>query len=80
MDDMGDMEVDAPNVPAVGGFAEGEEIAFIHPEVSDQEVGEMLTEMMDSPVPIVPSLAEVPEESLANVYVFTNGIEGVGPF
>lgn len=35
--------------------------------------------MMGSPVLVVPSLAEVPEASLANVYVFTNGIEGDGP-
>jgi hypothetical protein len=36
--------------------------------------------MMKSPVMFVPSLASVPDESLANVYVFTNGIEGKGPF
>jgi hypothetical protein len=29
---------------------------------------------------LVPSLANVPDESLANVYVFTNGVEGSGPF
>jgi hypothetical protein len=28
----------------------------------------------------VPSLADVPEGSLANVYVFTNGVKGTGPF
>jgi hypothetical protein len=79
MDDMGEMEVAAPRIPAVGGFAEGQEIAFIHPEVSDAGVGEMLTDMMDSPVLVVPSLAEVPDEALASVYVFTNGVEGMGP-
>jgi hypothetical protein len=36
--------------------------------------------MMQSPVVFVPSLASVPGESLANVYVFTNGVEGKGPF
>ena len=35
---------------------------------------------MKSPVMLVPSLADVPEEALANVYVFTNGVEGSGPF
>lgn len=80
MDDgMEGMEVDAPPIPAVGGFAEGEEIAFIHPEVSDPEIGELLTSMMDSPVLVVPALADVPDDSLANVYVFTNGREGTGP-
>jgi hypothetical protein len=28
----------------------------------------------------VPSLANVPDESLANVYVFINGLKGSGPF
>lgn len=28
----------------------------------------------------MPSLANVPDELLANVYVFTNGIAGSGPF
>ena len=36
--------------------------------------------MMKSPVIHVPSLANVPDDALANVYVFTNGIEGSGPF
>jgi hypothetical protein len=36
--------------------------------------------MMKSPVILVTSLANVPDESLANVYVFTNGLAGSGPF
>jgi hypothetical protein len=78
---MGAMEpVSGPEVPLVGGFAEGEEIAFLHTEASAPQVAEMLTDMMGSPVLVVPSLADVPEGSLANVYVFINGIEGHGPF
>lgn len=73
--DMGD----APAVPAGLAYAEGQEIRFIHTEVSDPGVGEILTKMMDSPVLVVPSLADAPEEMLANVYVFTNGVEGMGP-
>lgn len=77
---MGGMEpVSGPEIPLVGGFAEGEEIAFLHTEASAPQVAEMLTEMMGSPVLVVPSLAEVPEASRANVYVFTNGIEGDVP-
>ena len=34
---------------------------------------------MDSPVLLVPALAEVPESALAKVYVFTNGSAGTGP-
>ncbi len=76
----GMMMADAPIVPAVIGYYEGEEIAFIHTEASDPAVAERLTEMMESPVLTVPSLARVPEEALANVYVFQNGVEGRGPF
>ena len=67
-------------LPAGMAYAEGKEIYFVHTEASDAGVAETLTNMMKSPVMYVPSLANVPEESLANVYVFTNGIEGKGPF
>jgi hypothetical protein len=67
-------------LPAGKAYAEGKEIYFMHTEASDLEVSKMLTNMMDSPVVHVPSLASVPEEALANVYVFTNGAEGSGPF
>ncbi|MFQ5565133.1 MAG: hypothetical protein ACE5EU_02085 [Paracoccaceae bacterium] len=38
-----------------------------------------MTEMMDSPVPVVTSLAAAPEEMLATVYAFTNGMKPDGP-
>jgi hypothetical protein len=67
-------------LPAGKAYAEGSEIYFVHTEASDAGVAEKLTNMMKSPVVHVPSLANVPEESLANVYVFANGLEGAGPF
>jgi len=67
-------------LPAGKAYAEGKEIYFVHTEASDPGVAETLTNMMTSPVIHVPSLANVPDESLANVYVFTNGVEGSGPF
>jgi hypothetical protein len=67
-------------LPAGKAYAEGKEIYFIHTEASDSGVAEKLTGMMKSPVILVPSLANVPDESLANVYVFTNGVAGSGPF
>lgn len=66
-------------MPAGMAYAEGREIYFMHTEASDAEVAQLLTEMMDSPVLHVPSLAETPDNALANVYVFTNGLEGMGP-
>ncbi|HNK62726.1 MAG TPA: hypothetical protein PKL78_02460 [Anaerolineales bacterium] len=67
-------------LPAGKAWAEGKEIYFIHTEASDPGVAEKLTNMMKSPVVLVPSLANVPDDLLANVYVFTNGIAGSGPF
>jgi hypothetical protein len=67
-------------LPAGKAYADGKEIYFVHTEASDMGVSETLTNMMESPVMYVPSLASVPAESLANVYVFTNGVEGTGPF
>lgn len=72
---MGGMaEVDAPRLPAVFAYAAGEPIAFVHPEVSDPAIAEILGGMMGSPVITVPALAEVPDAALATVYVFTNGL------
>ena len=67
-------------LPAGMAYAEGKEIYFVHTEASDPGVAEALTKMMNSPVILVPSLANVPAESLANVYVFQNGVAGKGPF
>jgi hypothetical protein len=67
-------------LPAGKAYAEGKEIYFVHTEASDAGVAEKLTNMMKSPVILVPSLANMPDESLANVYVFTNGLAGSGPF
>lgn len=79
---MGAMD-GAPAIPPVHGFYQGQSILFIHTEASDPQVAQMLTDMMGSPVLVVPELAQVPEAALADVYVFTNGImpEGaMGPF
>ncbi len=81
MGGMGGMAApeDVPRLPPVKAYYEGEEVFFAHPEVSDQETADLLTDMMGSPVIVVPELADVPEEALASVYVFANGVEGGGP-
>ncbi|MCK6582384.1 MAG: hypothetical protein L6Q49_04705 [Anaerolineales bacterium] len=73
-------EMPKAELPAGKAWADGREIFFVHTEASDEGVSQTLTAMMTSPVIHVPSLANVPDESLANVYVFTNGIAGDGPF
>lgn len=76
--DMNDMSA-APAIPAGMAYVDGQEMRFIHTEVSDPGVADVLTKMMDSPVLVVPGLAQVPEGSLATVYVFKNGGKGMGP-
>lgn len=76
-------EVDAPRIPPVFGYYDGTDIAFVHPEASDEQVAEMLTTMMDSPVLVVPALGDVPDSVLSEVYVFANGVrprDHRGPF
>ena len=71
--------IKGPSVPPVKGIAEGQEIFFIHTEASDPKVAKLLTDMMGSPVLVVPSLSQIPDTLLADIFVFTNGIEGGGP-
>lgn len=68
-----------PNFPSVKGYAEGREIYFIHSEASDPMIAKTLSDMMQSPVLVVPVLAGAGEALTANVYVFANGVEGAGP-
>ena len=66
-------------IPVGMAYIDGQEMYFAHTEASDPDIAQLLSGMMDSPVVYVPSLADTPESMLANVYVFTNGIEGMGP-
>jgi len=66
-------------LPAGMAYAEDQEIYFVHTEASDPSIAETLTNMMSSPVLHVPGLAQIPQASLAEVYVFSNGIAGSGP-
>ncbi len=74
------MPANAPTIPPVTGYSEGQEILFIHTETSDPKIAKILTDMMGgSPVLVVPALAKARKELLAPVYVFTNGKTGDGP-
>ncbi|MGH2581385.1 MAG: DUF7482 domain-containing protein [Anaerolineales bacterium] len=66
--------------PLVMGYYNGGEVLFIHTEASDAGVAGMLTEMMGPQVVVAPQLANVPQSTLGEVYVFTNGVSGMGPF
>ncbi len=62
--------------PVDQGYSEGKTIYFIHTEASNADLAATMTDGMESPVLYVPSLANVPMEAQANVYVFTNGAMG----
>jgi hypothetical protein len=66
-------------LPAGKAYAEGQVIYFVHTEASDADIATLLTNMMKSPVLHVPALADTPDSALANVYVFDNGLKGMGP-
>lgn len=66
-----------PHVPLIKGYAEGQEIQFLHTEVSDKKIADILTGMRNSPVLFVPELALSSETMLAKVYVFKNGLHGL---
>lgn len=68
-----------PRFPPVMGYVEGSRIFFVHTEVSDPEISLVLTQMMGSPVPVVPTLASVPDSLLASLWAFTNGVKPEGP-
>lgn len=85
MDEMGDMGgmgsvPTGKYAPTVDAYYDGGDILFIHTEVSDPDISTLLTEMMNGPlVVLVPELADTPDNLLANVYVFTNGLDGLHP-
>ncbi len=63
-------------LPVDKGYAEGSTIYFTHTEASNDAIAQKMAAGMKSPVLYAPSLAKVPAEALANVYVFTNGVKG----
>jgi hypothetical protein len=73
-------ETNIPKVlPLVRGFADGNEVFYITTEVSDEKLANYLSNLTNSRVVYTPALKYAPPQSLANIYEFTNGIEGSGP-
>jgi hypothetical protein len=73
-------ETNIPKVlPLVRGYAYGNEVFYITTEVSDEKLANYLTNLTKSRVVYTPALKYAPPQSLANIYEFTNGINGSGP-
>jgi len=80
---MSDMSfnVNAPiTIPMIDGYYNGEKVFFVHTEVSDKTMAEMMSMMINFPTFYVSELTNIPSEEMAKVYVFTNGISGSGPY
>jgi len=73
--------VDTPiTMPLIDGYYNGEKVYFIHTEVSDKDISEMLSMMVNFPTLHVSALKNISPDDLAIVYIFTNGIPGSGPY
>ncbi len=80
---MSDMwfNVNAPiTIPMIDGYYNGEKVFFVHTEVSDKEMAEMMSMMLNFPTLYVPELTNISTDDLSKVYIFTNGISGSGPY
>ncbi len=67
------------DIPLVMGYADGNEVFYITTEASVEEVANHLTDLTGFRVVYTPSIANTPKAALANIYEFTNGVEGPGP-
>lgn|GEM_PF-1401315 len=73
---------DAPiTIPLIDGYYNGSKVFFIHTEVSDEKMAQMMTRMVNFQTLHVPELVNMSSEANASkVYVFTNGVPGSGPY
>ncbi len=67
------------DIPLVMGYADGNEVFYITTEASVEEVANHLTDLTGFRVVYAPAIANTPKTALANIYEFTNGVEGPGP-
>jgi len=73
--------VNAPMaIPMIDGYYNGEKVFFVHTEVSDKEMAEMMSMMVNFPTLHVSELKDIAPDEMSKVYVFTNGISGSGPY
>ena len=66
-------------LPLTRGYVNGFEVFYISTEASDKGLADHLTNFTHSRVSFAPALKNAPPQSLANIYVFRNGIKGPGP-
>jgi hypothetical protein len=70
----------ALDIPLMRGYENGHEIFFIATDASDNQTASAITNQTGFKVNVAPVLAKTPESARNQVYGFTNGIPGDGPF
>jgi hypothetical protein len=60
--------VDVPVImPMIDGYYKGNKVYFVHTEVSDSKMAEMMSQMINFPTLHVPELKNIPEDQMARV-------------
>ena len=67
-------------IPMIDGYYNGEKVYFVHTEISDKEIADMMTAMVNFPTLYIPDLDDISPNYLGKVYIFTNGITGSCPY
>ena len=67
-------------IPMIDGYHNGEKVFFLHSEVSDADMAQMMSKMINFPTLYVPELKNIPQDDIGKIYVFTNGIPGTDPY
>ena len=72
-----------PNIPIIlpliKGYVKGNEVFYITTEVSNKTIADHLSSLTHSRVTFTHSLNLSPQNALANIYEFKNGVKGTGP-
>lgn len=66
----------AIDIPLNRGYVNGSEVFYITTDVSNKTHADILTNNTGFPVNFAPLLGQAPDEAVANIYIFTNGMEG----
>jgi len=67
-------------MPMIDGYYNGEKVFFVHTEISDNNMAQMMSTMINFPTLHVSDLKNIPQSETSKVYVFTNGIAGSEPY
>ena len=65
-------------IPLHKGIFNSSSVFYIITDASDKEFAEVITEMQDWKVELAPPIANAPESSLQQIFVFRNGVTGGG--